>query len=412
MKKSFDAVKIKPQFPVLSRKIHDKPVVYLDSTATSLKPLSVVEAERAYYTDFTANIFRGIYTLSEEATAAYEQARDLVGEFIAAPSSQEIVFTRNTTESINLVLYSWARANVKPGDSIVTTILEHHSNFVPWQQWASVNGVKFGIWDAAMDGELSLTELPRLVTSKTRLVALTAVSNVLGVITPVKQIVQAVKSINPNCLVLVDAAQAVPHMPVDVHDWGADFVAFSSHKMLGPTGVGVLWAKMSLLEAMEPFMFGGEMIREVLRDKTYFKEVPHKFEAGTPHIAGVIGLGAAVEYLSALGMNAVREHEKEITSYALAQLQRISGLWVYGPTDMEKKGGVLAFTLQGCHPHDIAQILDEDNICIRSGNHCAMPLHQFLGVPATARASVYVYTTHSDIDALVAGLENVKHVFS
>lgn len=412
MQQSFDPVTIRSHFPVLARKIRNSAIVYLDSTATSLKPKSVIDAERKYYTDYTANIFRGIYTLSEEATAAYEQARNIVADFIGATDSKEIIFTRNTTESINLVLYSWVRTHMNPGDRIVSTILEHHSNFVPWQQWSSAHAMHFDIWDATPVGELSFLELEKLVTAKTRLVAVTAVSNVLGVITPVREIVRAVKTLNPQCLVLVDAAQAVPHMPVRVQDWGADFVAFSSHKMLGPTGVGVLWSKASVLDDMEPFLYGGEMIREVQREKTFFKETPHKFEAGTPHIAGVIGLGAAIEYLKALGMEAIRNHEVEITSYALSQLTRLPGVHVYGPQEREKKGGVLAFTLDGAHPHDIAQVLDEDNICIRSGNHCAMPLHSFLGVPATARASVYIYTTKSDIDALIMGLEKVKHMFS
>lgn len=412
MNQPFSAETIRRDFPVLSRKINKKPIIYLDSTATSLKPQSVIDAEREYYTDYTANIFRGIYTLSEEATAAYEQARVTVAHFIHAPAADEIIFTRNATESINLVLYSWARVSLRPGDGIVSTILEHHSNFVPWQQWAHDHGMTFGIWNADAQGTLSLDDLPALVTKKTKLLVLTAVSNVLGVITPVKDIVAAVKKLNPECKVLIDAAQAVPHMPVNVTEWGADFVAFSSHKMLGPTGVGVLWGPMAVLSDMEPFLYGGEMIREVRTDKSFYKEVPHKFEAGTPHIAGVIGLGAAVTYLSRLGMNVVREHEKAITAYAMKTLAAIPGITLYGPTDMARKGGVIAFTMAQAHAHDIAQILNEDNICIRSGNHCAMPLHTALGAAATARASFYIYTTEADVDALAEGLTRVGKIFS
>ena len=388
----FDPKVIRKDFPQLQRKINGKPIVYLDSTATSLKPQQVLDKENEYYTKYSANIFRGIYTISEEATAEYEKVREKVAAFIGAKDAREVVFTRNASESINLVAYSLIH-----GDEVVASIMEHHSNFVPWQQLGTLN-----VWHTDKD-------LDTVITRKTKLLAITAVSNVLGTIVPVKDIVAKVKSINPACLVLVDAAQAVPHMTVDVEDWGADFVAFSSHKMLGPTGVGVLWGRYGLLDSMSPFLYGGEMIKEVRVEKTIFKDLPHKFEAGTPHIAGVIGLGAAVDYLSTLGMDAVRKHEKEIVGYAMRELSNIKGLTIYGPRE---RGGVIAFTVTYAHAHDIAQILDEDNVCIRSGNHCAMPLHLSMNIAATARASFYVYTTKADVDALVRGLAKVKKMFS
>lgn len=393
----FDPNTIQNDFPQLKRKINGKRIVYLDSTATSLKPQSVIDKENEYYTKYTANVFRGIYTTSEEATAEYEKARELVARFING-EPEEVVFTRNTSESINLVAYSLHPKRV------VSTIMEHHSNFVPWQQMSMMR-----IWNCSTEGRLDIADLDTLVTKETNLVAITALSNVLGTINPIKQIVRTVKRLNPSCLVLVDAAQAVPHIPVDVRGWGADFVAFSSHKMVGPTGVGVLWGKRELLENMKPFNYGGEMIAEVHVDRTVFKSAPHKFEAGTPHIAGVIGLGAAVEYLSTLGMDNVRSHEKELVSYAIKQLESVKGLDYVGP---KSRGGVFAMTMEGVHPHDIAQVLNEDNIFIRAGNHCAQPLHEYLGVTATARASFYVYTTKEDIDLLIAGLQKVKNIFS
>ena len=385
-------------FPLLKRNINGKRIVYLDSTATSLKPQAVIDKENEYYTRYSANIFRGIYTISEEATAEYEDVRDNVARFIHAPSKDEIVFTRNTTESINLVA-----AGIETSDEVVASIMEHHSNFVPWQQLT-----KCSVWRLGKDGKLNLNDLEKLITPKTKVLAITAVSNVLGTINPISQICQIVKRINPKCLVVVDAAQAAPHMPIDVRSWGADFVAFSSHKMLGPTGVGVLWGKMELLETLPPYQYGGEMIKEVHVDKTVFAKPPHKFEAGTPHIAGVIGFGAAIDYLEKLGMDNVRAHEVEITAYALKQLKQIGDITIYGP---QERGGVIAFTMKGVHAHDIAQILDEDNICIRAGHHCAMPLHEYLKISATARVSFYVYTTKEDVDALIEGLEKVKILF-
>ncbi|MBI3559859.1 cysteine desulfurase [Candidatus Gottesmanbacteria bacterium] len=347
----------------------------------------------------------------EEATAAFEKARGKVANFIGASDPTEVIFTRNTTESINLVMYALSRTTLQ-GNEFVTSIMEHHSNFVPWQQLALGFGLPFRVWNIDASGSLRFKDVEKLITRKTKVLAITAVSNVLGTICPIRQISHIVKRINPDCLVLVDAAQAAPHMAINVKDWGADFVAFSSHKMLGPTGVGVLWGRRDHLEELAPFQYGGEMIKEVHADKTIFADTPHKFEAGTPHIAGVIGLGAAVDYLTSFGMENVRKHEEEITDYALKSLARVSGVAVYGPPKAKDRGGVIAFTMKGIHAHDIAQLLDEDNICIRAGHHCAMPLHEYLHLPATARASFYIYTTKADVDALIIGLERVRKIFA
>jgi cysteine desulfurase/selenocysteine lyase len=407
----FTTKSIRKDFPQLARIINKKSIVYLDSTATSLKPQSVIDAMNAYYTQFTANVFRGIYTTSEEATAAYENARDAIARFIGAKDSREIIFTRNTSESLNLVASSWGNENLHKGDAVVTTILEHHSNFVPWQQLAQKNGFVLKVWTIDDDYTFRLSDLDTLITRSTKLFTITATSNVTGTIPPIKQIIKRVKKLNSKCLVLVDAAQAAAHMEINVQDWGADFVAFSGHKMLGPTGVGVLWGKYDILLQMSPYQYGGEMISEVHLDKTLFKDPPHKFEAGTPDIGGVIGLGAAAVYLMKLGMKNVREHEKAIVTYALKELKRLSYVHVIGPTDVECRAGVVAFTMDGAHPHDIAQLLNEDNICVRAGNHCAMPLHEYLEISATARASFYVYTTKEDVDALVSGLKKIHDLF-
>jgi len=405
-----DVKKIRKDFPILKRIINGKPIIYLDSSATALKPQCVIDAVNTYYIKCTANVFRGIYTLSEEATEAYEKARETVAALIHA-KSEEIVFTRNTSESLNLIAYSWLPDHVGKNDAVITTIMEHHSNFVPWQQMSKTLGYTFTVMKMTPGGILDLHVLKKLVTKKTKLFAFTAVSNVLGTINPVKGIVDIVKKINPDCLVVVDAAQAVPHMPVDVVDWGADAIAFSSHKMLGPSGMGVLWMKKELLETMKPFLYGGDMIKEVHEQETVFNDIPHKFEAGTPYIEGAMGLGAAVEYLEKIGMKHVRNHEKELTAYAYEKLSKIIGITIYGPKNMEHHAGVLAFRMKGIHPHDIAQILDEDNICVRVGFHCAMPLHEYLSIGPTVRASFNIYNDKEDIDALVAGLRKVKKMF-
>jgi len=406
-----DANTIKKDFPIFSRNINKKPIVYLDTTATSLKPKQVIDAVNDYYTKFTANVFRGIYTLSEEATCAYESAREKIAKFINS-QKEEIVFTKNTDESLSLLSYCYLPYHVKKGDRLVTTILEHHANFIPWQQYGVEHGCEFRVWQVGIDGELNLKDLETLITPKTKIFAITAASNVLGTIPEIEKIVNIVKRRNPNCFVIVDAAQAVPHFPVDVVKWGADAVAFSGHKMLGPSGIGVLWAKKAILEEMPPFLFGGDMIREVHEKNTVFNDVPHKFEAGTPYIEGAIGLGAAVDYLSKLGMKNVRKHEIKITTYALQQLVKIPGITIFGPLNAAKRVGVIAFQVKGVHPHDVAQLLNEDNICIRVGYHCAMPLHEHLGIGATCRASFYIYTTKGDIDALVTGIKKVIKVFS
>ncbi len=403
---------IRKDFPILNRSIDGKPLIYLDSTATSLKPQSVLDAMDTYYEEYGANVFRGIYKISERATEAYEGARAKIAKFIGVKDSEEVLFTRSTDESISLVYYSWALQRLREGDEVVTTIMEHHSNFVPWQQLSIMRGTKLKIWNVDQEGQLNLNELDTLITRRTKLLAITAASNVVGTIPPIEEIVKIVKRINPDCLVLVDAAQAAPHMSMNVNDWGADFVAFSSHKMLGPTGMGILWARKEILEAMPPFNFGGDMIKSVHINHTEFQDLPHKFEAGTPNIAGAIGFGAAIDYLSEIGMDAVRKHERDITEYAITTLSRIPGINITGSSEAASRGGVLAFTLKGIHPHDVAQLLDEDNICIRVGFHCAQPLHDFLGCGPTARASFYIYTARDDVDALAQGLEKVVKVFS
>lgn len=392
-------------FPLLSRKVHGKRLIYLDSTATSLKPYSVLNKEREYYEKYCANVFRGIYSISEEATAEFESARKKIGLFINCIDCREIVFTRNTSESLNLLAYSIIGDIVGKGDEILCSVAEHHSNFVPWQQLGYRYGVRIKPIGLTSLGEIDFDSLVSSVTNRTKIVSLTAVSNVLGCITPVSEIAKKIKKINPQCLVIIDAAQAVPHMKVDCKNWGVDAIAFSSHKMMGPTGIGVLWAKYELLEKMRPYQFGGEMIREVHENTTVFQDPPMKFEAGTPHIAGVIGLGAAVDYISAISLDTIRAHEIEITSYALTQLSDIPGVHIIGPTRAEKRGGVIAFTLDKCHPHDIASLLNEDNICIRAGYHCAQVLHEYLCIGATARISFYIYTQKDDIDIFIRSLQ-------
>lgn len=408
-------------FPLLKQKINRKRIVYLDSAATALKPRPVIDAINSYYTEYTANVFRGLYQLSEKATRKYEEVREKVASFINAKSVAEIIFTRSATEAINLVAYAWGRINLNEGDEIATTIMEHHSNFVPWQQLCLENGATLKIVDIDENGKLGTAvpagrqenwELGNIISKRTKLVAITHVSNVLGTINPVKEIAEQIKRVNPKCLVLVDGAQAAPHMKVDVQELSCDFYAFSGHKMLGPTGIGVLWGRKELLEQMAPFNFGGEMIVEVHLDRTKFKHPPHKFEAGTPHIAGVIGLGAAIDYLTSLGMDKIRKHEVKLTEYVLGKLREVRKIRVYGPKNAELRGGVVAFNVinkkgKVIHAHDVAQVLNEDNICIRSGHHCTMPLHERLGVPASARASFYIYNTEEDMDMLIKGIKKV-----
>lgn len=404
----FNARKIKKDFPIFTN--HPE-LVYLDSTATSLKPQQVIDKENEYYTKYTANIFRGIYKISEKATAEYEGVRQKVAQLIGAKNALEIVFTRNTTESINLVVHGLEN-EISPEHEILVSIAEHHSNFVPWQQLAKRKKAKFHAVDIDEKGLIKEKYLLSLINDATKVVGLFHISNVLGTINPLKEIIAKIKMINPKCIVVVDGAQAVPHLEVNVVDLGCDFYAFSSHKMLGPTGVGVLWGKYELLEKIPPYQMGGEMIESVYLDHTNFKKPPYRFEAGTPHIAGVIGLGVAIDYLQKLGMKNIRNHEIELTRYAQKKLNKIEGLKIVGPQDPEKRSGVIAFTMNEAHAHDIAQVLDSDNICIRAGHHCAMPLHLYLNISSTARASFYIYTTKEDVDKLIKGLEKVLKLFN
>jgi cysteine desulfurase/selenocysteine lyase len=401
---------IRRDFPILSTTVHGRPLVYLDSAATSQKPRQVLEAMQHYYEWCNANVHRGIYEIGERATAAYERARATVGRFVNAPDAHEIVFTRNATEAINLVAYAWGRRNVGRGDAIVLTEMEHHANLVPWQLLAQEKDGDLEFIPMTDDGQLRLDVLDVLLRLRPKLVAFTHVSNTLGTINAVREIADRAHEI--GALVLVDGAQAVPHLSVDVQALGADFYAFSGHKMLGPTGSGALWARRELLEAMPPFLGGGEMIREVHLRRSDWNDIPWKFEAGTPDIAGAIGMGAAADYLMGLGMDRVRAHERELVAYALDVLPRaFPSLELYGPMDPALRGGVIPFNVPGVHPHDVAQVLDRFAIAVRAGHHCTMPLHERLDLAATARASFSVYTTRADVDALVEGLREVYRLF-
>jgi cysteine desulfurase / selenocysteine lyase len=401
--------KVREDFPILKREVRPGiPLVYLDSSATSQKPQAVIQAMDEYYHVHNANIHRGVHTLAEEATAMYEGARARIASFIGAEKASEVVYTRNATESINLVAFTWGRKFLKQGDLVVLTEIEHHSNLVPWQMLAAETGIVLEFIPVTEDGLLDLDVYARLLERKPRLVALSQYSNVLGTITPIKQI--AAMAHQAGALILVDGAQSVPHIPVNVKDLDIDFLAFSAHKMLGPTGMGALWARESLLKEMPPFLGGGDMIKKVYLRSFTPNDIPHKFEAGTPAVAEAIGFGAAVDYLSAIGMEAVAAHEHEITAYAVDKLTQIPGLKLLGPSS-DKRGGVAAFTLEGIHPHDVAQILDQDGIAVRAGHHCAMPLHDRYNIPATTRASFYLYNTIGEIDKLVESIYKVKNMF-
>lgn len=401
---------VREDFPILKRETRPGVrLVYLDSAATSQKPNSVIDAMTAYYHRSNANIHRGVHTLAEEATALYEDARVKVARFISADKARDVVFTRNTTESINLVAYTWGRKFLQKGDLVILTEMEHHSNLVPWQILAAEKDLRLEFIRVTDGGELDQASFDTLLEQHPKLVAFTHVSNVLGTINPVKEM--TVKAHAAGALVLLDGAQSVPHFSVSVKDLDVDFLAFSSHKMLGPTGIGALWAKESLLEAMPPFMGGGEMIKKVYLRTFTPNDLPHKFEAGTSAIAEAIGFGAAVDYLNHVGMQALADYEKEITQYAMKRLADVKGLNILGPA-AEKRGGVIAFTLEGIHPHDIAQILDEDGIAVRAGHHCAMPLHDRYNLPATTRASFYLYNQRTDVDKLAESLNKVIRLFS
>jgi cysteine desulfurase / selenocysteine lyase len=398
---------VRADFPILRRTLHGKPLVYLDSTATSQKPQRVLDEMARYYETTNANIHRGVYELSEVATQQYERARARIARFIGAKASREIIYTRNTTEAINLVAYSWGRHNLREGDAVLLSKMEHHSNLVPWHILAAERGIELRYLDVSPDGLLVLDELDRQLEG-VKLVSVTHMSNVLGTINPVEHIIERAHA--AGALVLLDAAQSVPHLPVDVAALDVDFLAFSGHKMCGPTGIGVLYGKRALLEEMAPFMGGGDMISTVTLEGYTPNQLPWKFEAGTPAIAEAIGLGAAVDYLSALGMENIHSRERELTEYALGKVREIKGVTVYGP-GANRKGGVISFEIEGAHPHDVATILDGEGVCVRAGHHCCQPLMHHLDVPALARASFYIYTTHADIDALIEGVEKVQNIF-
>lgn len=406
---TLDVEQIRKDFPVLERETRPGVrVVYLDSTATSQKPVQVIEAMNDYYRRSNANIHRGVHTLAEEATSMYEGAREKIAKFINASSSREVIYTRNTTESINLVAYAWARAKLKTGDLVVLTEMEHHSNLVPWHMLQAERGIELDFIPVTEEGLLDLETYKSLLDRRPKLISFTHMSNVLGTVNPAAEIIRL--GHDAGAVVLVDGAQSVPHLKVDVQALDADFYAFSAHKMCGPTGIGVLYGKSTLLESMPPFLGGGDMIKEVKLRSFRPNTLPHKFEAGTPAIAEAVGFGVAVDYLSAVGMERIAAHEHEIIEYALDRLEEIPGVKLFGPS-ADKKGGVAAFTLEGVHPHDVAQILDRDGIAVRAGHHCAQPLHEKFGIPATSRASFYLYNTKEEVDLLVSGIYKVKEMF-
>jgi cysteine desulfurase/selenocysteine lyase len=405
-----DVARLRKDFPILSREVHGRPLVYLDSAASSQRPQAVLDAMTTYYETHHANVHRGIYTLAEEATALYEGARDAVAAFVNAYDRSEVVFTKNSTEALNLVARVVGDSGrVKAGDEIVVTEMEHHSNIVPWQLLALRTGAVVRFVPLTDEGRLDLSTLGTLVNERTRVVSFVHQSNILGTVNPTSQLVAAAHAV--GALVCLDASQSVPHMPVDVQEIGADFVAFTGHKMLGPTGIGVLWARRALLDELPPFLGGGEMIETVTLDGSTYAEPPHKFEAGTPPIAEAVGLAAAIAYLNDVGMDEVKAHEKELVSYALPALETVAGLRILGPRTAVARGGAISFALADLHPHDVGQVLDELGIAVRVGQHCAAPVCARYGVPATTRASFHLYTTTEEVDALVAGLEHVKRFF-
>jgi cysteine desulfurase / selenocysteine lyase len=414
---ALDVEKVRKDFPVLDRLVHgDKPLVYLDNAATSQKPRQVLDTLDDYYTRHNANVHRGIHVLAEEATALYEGARDKVAAFINAADRAEVIFTKNSTEGLNLaanaIAWSGARSHsggLGPGDEVVITEMEHHSNLVPWQLVTQRTGATLKWFNLTDDGRLDLADIDRVITERTKVVSFVLVSNILGTVNPPDELVRRAHEV--GALVVVDASQAAPHMPLDVQALGADLVAFTGHKMCGPTGIGVLWGRREVLEELPPFLGGGEMIDAVTMAASTYAELPHKFEAGTPPIAQAIGLGAAVDYLSGLGMDAVHAHEQMITAYALERLQEVDGLRIIGPATTEARGAAVSFALGSLHPHDVGQVLDELGIAVRVGHHCARPVCLRYAVPATTRASFYLYSTRSEVDALVDGLEYVRRFF-
>ncbi len=404
----FDPLRLREDFPILGRKVNGKPLVYLDNAATTQKPKPVIDTLKNYYETHNSNIHRGVHTLSYESTVLYEDAHKKVAGFIGAPDWRSIVFTRNTTESINLVAYAWGLRNLKEGDEVLITLMEHHSNIVPWQMLRDRIGVKLNFLPIDGRGNLNLDELPRLLNERTKLVGIVHASNVLGTINPVKRIAEEARKV--RALVLIDAAQSVPHLPVDVTDIGCDFLAASGHKMMGPTGTGFLYGRPELLEGMEPFLYGGDMIEKVTIEKSTWNELPWKFEAGTPDIGGGIALGAAVDYLESVGLDNIMAHEEELLRYALEKLSEHEWIKIYGHGNGERVG-VISFNVEGIHPHDVAGILDEDGIAVRSGHHCAQPLMAELGMDYTVRMSFYLYNTKDEIDLAVRALKRAKKIF-
>lgn len=402
--------KIQKDFPILKRKIHGKRLVYLDNAATTQKPKQVIKALVDYYSKHNANIHRGIHTLAEEATKMHEEARGKIADFIHASTTREVIFVRNSTEAINLVVYSWGRKFLQKGDEVVLSESEHHSNLVPWQLLAAELGIKLKFIPVTDEGLLDLKAYSKLLTQRTKMVSVVHISNVLGTVNPVEKIGEMAHK--AGALFLIDAAQSIPRMPIDVQKINCDFLAASGHKMLGPTGIGFLYAREKLLEAMPPFLGGGDMIREVYLDHSLWNELPYKFEAGTPNIADAVAFGAAIDYLENLGLSNIFLHEKKLTDYALKKLLAIPQVTVYGPKTAEKRTGVISFSIKGIHPHDVAQILDREGIAIRSGFHCAMPLHQKLKLPATCRASFYIYNMEEDVDQLIEGIDKAIKTFS
>jgi cysteine desulfurase / selenocysteine lyase len=404
----FDVCKIRSEFPILAREVHRKPLVYLDNAATTQKPQRVIDSMVRYYTAENSNIHRGVHTLSEQATESYEQSRVTVQRFLNAADSREIIFVRGATEGINLVAQTWGRANIGRRDEIVISAMEHHSNIVPWQILCEQQGASLRIAPVNDAGELMLDEFEKLLGPKTKLVAMAHVSNALGTVNPVRKIVESARRVNAR--VLLDGAQAVPHMPVDVRAIDCDFYVFSGHKVYAPTGIGVLYGKEELLEAMPPYQGGGDMISSVTFEKTLYNRLPHKFEAGTPHVSGTIGLGAALDYVNSIGLDRIARHEKQVLAYGTRRLLEIPGLRLIGTA--REKEGILSFVLEGIHPHDVGTILDQEGIAIRTGHHCAQPLMERFGVPATARASLALYNTTEEMDALANGLQKVREVFA
>jgi cysteine desulfurase / selenocysteine lyase len=400
---------VRRDFPILERRVNGKPLVYLDSAATSQKPLAVIEAVERWYRTCNANVHRGVYSISEEATEAYEGARDKVQAFVGAARRESIIFVRNTTEAINLVAYAWGRANIGEGDEIVLSEMEHHSNLVPWQILAAEKGAVLRHIPVLDDGTLDMDAARRLMSGRTKLVAVSHMSNVLGTINPVRELARLAHA--AGAIILLDGAQSVPHLPVNVQELDCDFLAASGHKMLAPMGIGFLYGRLELLEAMPPFLAGGDMISQVWLDRATYNELPWKFEAGTPNAVDAVGLGAAIDYLNGAGMQAIRDHEKQLTAYALGTLGELPEVEIHGPRDPETRGGAISFCYGDVHPHDLAQVLDGEGVCIRAGHHCCHPLMRKLGVSATARASFYLYNTEDEIDTLVASLAKAGDLF-